>query len=81
MLPSTLDTENAISSLSYEQRVFKYNNDGYDKNNMKSTSVMAKLLGSFERNPPRHEVKPALKVITDDSTPPEIHRVFIEING
>ena len=58
-----------------------YNNDGYDKSSLKSTSVMAKLLGSFERNSPRDRSKPALNLIADKSTPPEIHRVFIEING
>ena len=58
-----------------------YNHDGYDKNSMKSTSVMAKLLGSFERNSPREKSRPVLNLIADMSTPPEIHRVFIEING
>ena len=83
MLPSTLDTDHALSSsTSYDQRVFKYNNDSYEKNNMKSTSVMAKLLNSFEKNAPPQQVTPApaLKLVTDKSTPPEIHRVFIEIN-
>ena len=80
MLPSTLDTDNYIYSLSYEQRMFKYNNDGYDKNDLKSKSVMAKLLNSFDRNSPRNKAKPALKLIPDESSPPEIHRMFLEIN-
>lgn len=60
--------------------MFKYNNDSYDNNDLKSKSVMAKLLNSFERNTPGNKTKPDLKLIPDESSPPEIHRVFIEIN-
>ena len=40
---------------------------------------MAKLLSSFDKKPSRSNTPPPLKLIADESTPPEIHRVFIEI--